>query len=252
MKSLLEIRGANDEASLSRLSNLQGLTINDMGPVRASFRAWPTWRFWALGATFTLPGFGMMAVAPDQVGVILGVIWVGSVGVIWGFLFMNYGLEHHRVCERGLVVGKLTSHFVPWETIDPGRVRIGPKIGFIGRHPQVDNGSPRFRVGTSPRIGLVLNGLDARTTFLAAVDPLRRPHGRSATPFAWWVLGTKRPHELAAAIEQAMVADGYPAHGLAASAAAQPLTVPWKVTAEPLLAERLATDPVIGTRGPST
>lgn len=45
------------------------------------------------------------------------------------------------------------------------------------------------------------------------------------SPFGWWQLGVGEPSALIEAIEFAMVADGYPAAGLAAHALARRATV---------------------------
>jgi hypothetical protein len=66
-------------------------------------------------------------------------------------------------------------------------------------------------------------------------------------------LGTQRPRRLAeaiAAIEAAMVAGGYAAHGLAERAKRQSIALTWRPAPRSPIPPRYLTDPVIGVDGP--
>ncbi|RLV47748.1 hypothetical protein D9V37_16540 [Nocardioides mangrovicus] len=169
--------------------------------------------------------------------------------VFWGGpLLFFHGLERHRVCDHGLVLGfKNSAYVVPWETLDPGRVRVGVRMGLLGRREDMPQTSPNYRIGVFGLNGLVVNGLDtAITSSWKSFDPRHRVFSL----FTWWLLGTRHAPELAAAIEEAMVADGYDAAGLADRALAQQLTGHWNDREPSPVPPRLGTDPAIGVHGP--
>jgi len=69
------------------------------------------------------------------------------------------------------------------------------------------------------------------------------------TPFVWWFLGGRHPDRLAGAIEEAMVADGYAAEGLAARAVAQGCTLRYNPAGWEPFPPRLGADRVVGVAG---
>lgn len=249
MSDFLEIKGPDDEAGLSRLLEVSRQDQSDMGRVLATFRAWPGPFFWLPYGLLWLATVALTVTAPNgHEAALRGGILAGNL-VLWGgVLLAAYGLERHRVCEHGLVLGfrKRSDYVIPWATVDPGRIRVGKRMGLLGRRPELPQTSPRYRVGVFALDGVVVNGLDSavRSSWSALdPDPVR-------TPFAWWLLATRRAPDLLAAIERAMVADGYPAGGLAARARAQAFTVGWTPAARSPIPPRLGTDPVIGVQGP--
>ena len=253
MRNPLEIRAEDDRAAIDRLGTLAQMTAADMGRVRSTFRAWPGWLFWVLTAVPCVLLAGRIVTARNSEDVIVGVSLIVAVLAFAGILLLIYGLERHRVCEHGLVLGlrKRGPFVVPWESVDPGRVRIGWNAAFMARHPEIPQTTSRHRVGVFSSRGLVINGLDtsSRSRF-STLDPLGSAQGRAATPFGWWFLGTRRPGALAAAIEEAMVADGFDAQGLAQRAERLRFSVGWNASGPSPLPERQMTDPVMGVDGP--
>ena len=115
--------------------------------------------------------------------------------------------------------------------------------------------STHFRQGFLTTRSLAINGLDT-----ARPSPWRLPglhdatdvvdaDGTRSTPFVWWLLGAARPERVAEAIEAAMIADGYAAHGLAARARTQSIQLRWNPPPGNPLPPRAATDPVLGVDG---
>jgi hypothetical protein len=250
VSEFLQIKGPDDEAGIDRLLELGRLDHTDMGPVLVTFRAWPGPLFWVPFAALCCFPVVMYLTAPGWDDPVLRAGLAAIPLVMLGLpLVAVYALERHRVCEHGLVVGfkKESRYVIPWATVDPGRVRIAKRMGLLGRRPDVPQGSPRYRVGAFSLHGVVLNGLD--TTLGSRWDTVMGPNPVHS-PFGWWLLATRRAPELVAAIEAAMVADGYPAQGLAARAQAQEFTVTWKPAGTSPIPPRLATDPVIGVDGP--
>lgn len=66
----------------------------------------------------------------------------------------------------------------------------------------------------------------------------------------WWLLGAASPERLAEAIEEAIVADGYDAHGLAARASRGAIIIAWNPEGDHPLPPRQSQDPVLGVDGP--
>lgn len=249
MKTFIEICDSEDEVGIDRLLEAGRLDYRDMGKVLATYRAWPGPFFWVPFGLLWLLVPLVVLTAPDHGEAVFRATMVAVLQLIWGGgLLLAYGMERHRVCEHGLVVGfrKRSRYVIPWSTIDPGRVRIGHNMGLLGRHPALPQTSPRYRVGVFSLHGLILNGLDAAITSpWNALDP-----SPVHTPFNWWLLATRRADRLAADIEKAMVADGYPAQGLAQRARAQTLRVHWKPAPANPLPPRRGFDPVLGVDGP--
>ncbi|WP_028045501.1 hypothetical protein [Cellulomonas sp. URHE0023] len=255
-REFLEL-GEPTEASLDRLLAAADQDWRDMGAVRAVFRSWPGNIFWIIAAVMVLPWVALAALQSDPEDRLVALVAAG------GFLFfvvllVGVGVaERHRVCEHGLVVGMRTKSpfFIPWSTIDPGRVRVVRRSNLLGRLPGVSPSSPHFRHGAASGTALALNGLDTALTGwrhlpgVEVTDAVRPGSRVRRTPFVWWVLGGRRPERLAQAIEDAMVADGYPARGLAARAVAQGCTLRYNPGAWNPFPARAGTDGVVGVHG---
>ena len=253
-REFLELLDASEE-SLNRLLAVADQDWRDMGQVRAVFRSWPGNIFWMMAAVLVLP---FVALAVFQSDPLAGLTAACTFGFFIVLLIGAGVLERHRVCEHGLVVGMRTKSLfvIPWSTVDPGRVRVVCRSNLLGRFPGRSSSSPHMRHGVASGTALALNGLDTalggwRQLPGVQVSDAVRPGSRvRRTPFVLWYLGTRRPERLARAIEDAMVADGYPARGLAARAVAQGCTLRlnpgiW----DPFLA-RERFDPIIGVDGP--
>jgi hypothetical protein len=252
--------GQPGDASLDRLLAVAEQDRDDMGRVRAVFRSWPGNVFWIIAGVVMLGWIAVAATRPDSQGRIVGIAVAGTF-LFFIVLLVAVGVaERHRVCEHGLVVGMRTkSRFViPWSTIDPGRVRVVRRSNLLGRLPGRTSSSPHFRHGAASGTALALNGLDsavggwANIPGIVEVTDAVRPGSRARrTPFVWWYLGGRHPERLAQAIEDAMVADGYPAQGLAERAVTQACTLRYEPRGWEPFPPRLATDPVVGVDGPA-
>ena len=249
-RPFLEFDGPDDEPAIQRLLQLAHVDYTDMGKTLATYRAWPGPLFWlATGGFFAFLVAMTVVAALQGDGVAFGIEFT-IVGMLLlpGSLLLIYSQERHRVCEHGLVVGfrKRSRYVIPWETLDPGRVRVGTNIGLIGRRPDVPQTSSRYRVGVFALKGLALNGLDTTiTTVWTTLEP-----DRPNTPFGWWILATRKPDALARDIEKAMIADGYDAGGLARRAHDQAVKLAWNPGPVNPIPPRMPFDPVLGTHGP--
>lgn len=255
-----EMSDVADERRTEQLLDLVDQDYRDQGRVLASFRPWPTRRVWTV--TAVLLGLCLLPIllVPGDTG--WGLTFTGLVSVGGTFLtFLLAGVvDHHRVCEHGLVVGfrRRSRYVVPWCTLDPGRVRVVERSSLLGRYPEVASTSPHFRQGFLTTRSLAVNGLDTAQSgwvripgLLDVSDVVDQVSGARGTPFTWWLLGARQPERLAEAIEEAMVADGYAAQGLARRASAEAVTLRWNPPGLNPLPSRQATDPVLGVDGPS-
>lgn len=230
-REFIEITDPDDPRLLDLASKWTGLTRQDMGRELARFRAWPGSRltagFVVINAVLSVILLALPVEKPWALAVTLLVCSVPSY-VIFALIGVP---EKHRVCEYGMALGfrRDTKLVVPWETIDPGRVHVVENLNAIARQPDVGMAYTNRTGGLCTR-GLVVNGLNS-----ASWDPL----------YANWILATQHPERLAAEIEKAMLADGYPAEGLAANASRTAVRAPWRPTG-PLLTRREPLDPVIG------
>jgi len=234
----LEFADPPGEDVVDELARLVRQRARDQGRVLASFRCWPGPGAWVVMGLLLLPLLVLCATAPDRTELLVrGTAAAGLLG--WLAVFTAVGaLDVHRVCEHGLVLGhrRTSRYVVPWASVDPGRVRVVRSTLLVGRHREVPTVSPVYRVGLfTTTTSLAVNGFDSTG---------------GATPFTWWVLGTPRARRLAAAVEAAMVADGYPAHGLAERAHRQAVRAHWRRPAAHPLAARALSDPVVGVDGP--
>ncbi|ROS23937.1 hypothetical protein [Cellulomonas sp. PhB150] len=253
----LEFSDTSDDA-VDRLLAAAGQDWRAMGRARAVFRSWPGNVFWIIVGVLVLALVVLIATRPDDAGRIVAAAIAG------GFLFFvaliagSGVLERHRVCEHGLVVGFRTksSYTIPWSTVDPGRVRVVRRSNLLGRLPGRTASSPHIRHGAASGTALALNGLDtALGTWipipgLGGVTDAVRPGSRfRSTPFVWWFLGGRHPEKLVRAIEDAMVADGYPAVGLADRAISQGVTLRYNPGAWEPFPARAGVSTVVGVDG---
>lgn len=255
MKRPLELDRADGQKAFDDLVAVTELTWQDMGEVRATFRAWPGTTFWVVASVLTVASVAWSLVVEP-----LALFAVGTFGAFGAAFVASGAVERTRVCEHGLILGFRTRsrYVVPWSTVDPGRVRVVRRVGMVGRLPDALPSSPHYRLGIFTTSALAVNGLDTAITgwwavpgLLGVKDALRPGTQQRGTPFAWWLLGTRSPAELAREIEAAMVADGYPAAGLAARAVAQAHTMRLRPGTYDPLPTRAATDRVLGVDGPS-
>lgn len=249
----------DDPDALARLASLADLTAADMGAVRAQFRPWPGTTAWVVTAVAAVAGVAGALAAPDDAGRLVGLAVVGTFLLFVGLFVATGAVDRIRVCEHGLVLGWRTRsrYVVPWRTVDPGRVRVVHRVGLVGRLSDATPSSPHYRLGILTTRALAVNGLDTAIGGWLRVPGLLDVTDRHdvdsevrVTPFAWWLLGTRRPADLARAIEDAMVADGYDAAGLADRALAAAHTMRLNPGVHHPFPARRAADPVVGIRGP--
>lgn len=257
-KPFLEIRDVADDEQLEPLFDLAGVGAADMGPILASFRPWPSVRVWQIQLAFSALFLLLWLLPVEDSWAISATLLTGQWSTLCIFLLAGV-VDRHRVCERGLVLGlrRRSTLVVPWSTLDPGRVRIVERSSLLGRYDRVPATGPHFRQGFLTTRSLALNGLDTASfgalhlpNLYSAPDVIDHEGSRS-TPFVWWLLGSPQPERVARAIEEAMIAAGYDAAGLAERASANSVQLRWNPdqTLDPL-PPRGATDPVIGARGP--
>lgn len=223
------------------------MDYKDAGAARTILRAWRGPFFWIVVAACFGPETFLIF---SRLTNLRWLDLIAGVGVLLGcFLILIWRRERYRVCQHGLIVGfkKKSEYVIPWASIDPGRVRVVKRIGLLRRLPGMRWRSPHYRASLVSLGGIVLNGFAKEVPVPSW--KITEPNPVS-TPFGWWLLATRRPDALLRAMEEAMVADGYPAEGLAARARAQAFTVTWKPTPESPISPRLGTDPVIGVDGP--
>lgn len=249
-----------DDITLGQVRQRLGLTAADMGPEIASFRAVPGWK----GTAFVLlaPAVVLLGLpfAADTLGrwLLVGgyVLFLLATGAFW----LRGWLEKHRVCRHGLVLGWRGEYAVPWSTIDPGRVRLLRRANLVTRNG-IGSG-PLLRPGETLGHALLVNGLDdtPRGHERLAVNEQLHREGRGAdahlTCFDRWFLAGRHAPELVRAMEEAMVADGYPAEGMADAVLARPVVLayspephPSGIPGEHLSPLRRTTDPVLGVQG---
>ncbi|WP_156374163.1 hypothetical protein [Cellulomonas sp. Leaf334] len=259
-RKLVEFRDVESLGTAEELIALVDQTASDQGEVRATFRPWPGRTAWGvIVALLVLTGTYTFS-APDTTEMWVRSALLGSL-VFWTAVVVAAGaIDRHRVCEHGLVVGFRTrsKYVIPWSTIDPGRVRVVRRPLLLGRREEMPTSSPHYRVGWLSTRAVAVNGLDTaidgwtRVPGLLGVTDAAELGGRARiTPFVWWLLGTQRPRELLEAMEAAMVADSYPAQGMAERALRQTVTLPWRPTPVSPVPPRYAIDPVIGVDGPA-
>lgn len=219
-----------DEVTIGQIQQRLELTEQDMGPVRARYRATLGWLgtavvlcpllIYPLLYPFAAPGARTPAFAALM---LLGPLLATGPFAVRGWL------EQHRVCEHGLVVGWRDRYVIPWSTVDPGRMRLLRRANLLPRYGE--STGPRVRTGTTLGHALVVNGLDStpeghkRVAFNATLVAEGRGGDPGLTCFHRWYLSGRHARRLLASIEEAMVADGYPVEGMTAAVSGRELTL---------------------------
>lgn len=251
--------GAVDEVTLGQVRQRLELTAVDLGPELASFRATPGWKGTAFVLLAPATPLLLLPLAPDATGRWMGVVAALVLLLATGAFWLRGWSEKHRVCRHGLVLGRRGEYAVPWSTIDPGRVRLLRRANLVTRHG-IRSG-PLLRPGETLGHALLVNGLDdtpAGHERLATNERLHR-EGRGAdehlTCFDRWFLAGRHAEDLVRAMEEAMVADGYPARGMADAVVARPVVLRYSpephasgIPGEHLSPLRRTTDPVVGVQ----
>lgn len=254
---------AIDNITFGQIQQRLALTADDMGQELASFRAVPGWKgtaFVFLAPALVLSG---LLVAPDATGRWIAVGAYFLLLLATGAFWVRGWLEKHRVCRHGLVLGLRRQYVVPWSTIDPGRVRLLRRANFVQRHGIAPG--PLLRPGETLGHALLVNGLDDTPTGHERIAFNERflregeQPDKYLTCFDRWFLAGRHATSLVRAMEDAMVADGYPARGMADAVIARPVVVPFKhrqgphdIPGEHLSPMRAMTDPVLGVAGHGT
>lgn len=219
----------------AELAAMARWTRQDAGPVVATFSPNPPW---LLTLPWLVIGLLLLAVAlplnpqffPVSAAIIV-VIFGGTALAAW----LWARSQKTRVAERALIVGS-RRQVIPFATIDPGRVAIATRVRYLGRH--VHSGGTRIL--QSQGATAVVNGLNP--------DPgAKSPHlppSSVPSPFCEWGLAGD-PVEVLTALERAMVAAGFPAHGMAERARARTFTPPKEHPAQDILVQRRALDPLL-------
>lgn len=242
-----------DHESLAWFS---GAAPQQMGACVTQFRGGFAGSVWAKGACLGIVcGLGVfvfaLLAAPahglvvGSVGLLLVLLLTAAILVAAALLARRY---HHNVHQHGLVLTgpKGDVHAIPWATVDPGRIFIATSTRAMTRMPLALH---RQRAFFAP--GVVLNGWTDRpkgthAAFEAFSSGYRHQPMPKDSPFGWWQLGVADPRELLAAIESAMVADGYPAAGLTSFALSRRFAAGDLRRNPALQEERALTDPPIG------
>lgn len=245
---------AHDHESLAWFSHVYSA---QMGPRHSSFRDGVTLLAWAraiglLVLVCLLLTALIVTVGPEgqRVGMVM-TLWLATSGLyllvmmVVALLARRY---QHHVHAHGLVLSGPwgRTEVIPWATIDPGRTIIATTVRAMTRMPVALH---RQRAVLPP--GVVINGWTGRPTgsheaFEAFSSGYRYQPQASDSPFGWWQLGVTDPEAFLRAVEAAMVADGYPAEGLAPFALSRRVTARDLRRHPELQRERLLTDPVIG------
>ena len=234
-RPFFRITDPDDPVQVDQLLALADLDAEDMGAVRQTFRAWPGARMWLFLLGLMLLSL-LPLLIPGEVGWGLTVTLLICIGASGLVLVIAGAVDRHRVCEKGLLLGwrGRTRDIVPWSTVDPGRVRVVERAGLLGRRHDTPASSPHFRTGLLVTRALSVNGIDSAhggwvgiPGLLGVTDPVAPGARARSTIFVNWLLGTPDPVRLARAIEDAMVAEGYPARGLADAAASRAVVLSW-------------------------
>lgn len=244
------------EADHAALAWFAGARPEQMGPRLATFRGGLTGRAW-LGALVLVSVVSIALsvlvalLAPDPgVGTVVGTCVV-TAGLSLLVLLAVWLLARRHRCDvhaHGLVASGAWggAEAIPWATIDPGRVFVATTVRAMTRMPLA-----LYRQQATLPPGVVVNGWTQRpvgTTwwFEAFSSAYRYQPQPSDSPFGWWQLGPTDPRAFLTAMEQAMVADGYPAAGLTPFALSRSVDAGDLRRDPALQRERLLTDPVLG------
>lgn len=249
-RAFYEYRPTDDSAAV--LWRLLSLTPEDMGPCRARFRGrlpvgMAVGVTAVMGAVFTLIGVLIRAVGATwgEVGVVV-LIGLGIGLLTAGMLALGARSSVAAVHCHGVVVSLPPSRgrVIPFASIDPGRVFV-TRGEFLGRSLTTVMHRSRYVAGPV----VVLNGLDRDNSGVGVAENLfaaRRPDEPVGGPFGWWVLSAPDPAALLQCLEAAMVADGYPAAGLAPFVLSRRFTARDLRSSPMLRQQRGLADPVLG------
>lgn len=217
----------------AQLAVMARWTPREAGRVVATFSPNPPW---LLTLPWLLIGLVLLAIAlplnpaffPVSAAIIV-VIFGGTGLAAWA-----WARSHKtRVAEHALLLGP-RRRVIPFATIDPGRAAVSTRVRYLGRHVH----SRGTRILQSQGPAAVINGLNPSPS---QPGP-HQPPSSVASPFCEWGLSGD-PEQVLAALESAMVAAGFAAHGLAARARAKTFTPPKAHPREDLLLQRRALDP---------
>lgn len=255
----LEAGGRLSAAQRAELEALDRQAPDEQGALRARFVSWPTPLAWGLmlapaAACGLLAGVAALGAPQDPLRPLLLVLAAAVLLVAVAVLVALGAMDAHEVRQHGLVLGwGRRRRVVPWATVDPGRVHCVDNLNLAGRY---------FGLGATHRArgfalhtpGVIVNGWSGqeRRAWEGAVGAVQ------GSPFAPWFIATRQPEAFVQALEAAMVADGYPAQGLAAGAISRRVRLRWADSAarRAELALRLGPprrlqDPVLGVVAPA-
>lgn len=212
------------------------MTPEDAGAVRATFRPRPPW--WAMSPWLALGvGLSLMAlVVNPPFFVVSGPLILGVFGLIALAAWIWHRGFVTRVASHALVLGR-RKVVVPYASIDPARVAISTRVRNLPRHVH----SAGTVILQSQGSTAVVNGFRPGQPRVATYAP----PGSSPSPYAEWGLSGE-PAAVLQALEQAMAADGHPAHGMAEWARRHTFTPTWDHPEQDLLVQRRAYDPPLG------
>lgn len=250
-----EWHGGTDEDH-AVLAGWAAATPEDMGPVLARFRGGVHARLWAKGALLALDlglalGLLRAMVGPDEdLTRDVVAIFVGAAVLVGGALLsllLAARRRRHDV-HRGGVVLRATADapaaVVPWSSVDPGRVFVAPTTATATRWL-----AARVQRAVRPAAA-VINGSVRGPG--GSDDPdgtnavLRHRPGTGDGPFGWWQIGVADPVSVLVAMESAMVAEGYPAAGMASRALFRETTLRAMGRDAATELDRALADPVVG------
>ncbi|NYF99415.1 hypothetical protein [Janibacter cremeus] len=246
-----EWHGGTDEDQ-AELASWSDARAADMGPLLARFRGGVHARLWGKGALLAVDlglAFGVLRalvgspedLARDVVAIFLAATVL--VGMALVLLLLAARRRRHEVRSGGLVLratADAPAAAVPWASVDPGRAFIAPSTatatGRVASFLQRAVRPPAVVVNGSVRGA---DGPDGANAVLR--------HGRVGEgSFGWWQIGVGDPVAVLTAMETAMVAEGYPAEGMASRALFRESTLRAMGRDAARVLDRTLADPVIG------
>lgn len=209
------------------LASWSAATAEDMGPLRARFRGGVHARLWTKGTVLVLDlglGLGLLRafvgpredLARDVVVLFVGAAALVAVALL--LLLLAARRRRHDVHSGGLVLratADAPASVVPWASVDPGRAFIAPTTATATRR-----GASFVQRAIRPPAAVIngsILGAGGREGS-AEVTALRHRPVVGDGPFGWWQIGVSDPVAVLVAMESAMVAEGYPAEGMASRA----------------------------------
>lgn len=242
-----------DHAVLARWS---AATVADMGPLRARFRGGVHARLWPKGALLALDlglGLGLLRavvgsredLVRDVVAIFVGVsVLVGTVLLL---LLLAARRRRHDVHRGGLVLratADAPAAVVPWASVDPGRAFIAPSTATATR--RVASYVQRAVRPPAAVVNGSIRGPGGQDGAGGANAVLRHRPVDGDGPYGWWQIGVSDPVAVLVAMESAMVAEGYPAEGMASRALFRESTLRATGRDVAKALDRALADPVIG------